>query len=80
MFILTISLERLISDGRIHPARIEDIVKKVEKEMDVQIREIGEQATFDLGVHGIHPEIIRLLEQLRFRTYSDRKSACRERV
>ncbi|MDO4768542.1 MAG: ribonuclease Y [Pseudomonadota bacterium] len=62
------SLERLISDGRIHPARIEDIVKKVEKEMDVQIREIGEQATFDLGVHGIHPEIIRLLGQLRFRT------------
>lgn len=62
------SLERLISDGRIHPARIEDIVKKVEKEMDVQIREIGEQATFDLGVHGIHPEIIRLLGQLKFRT------------
>lgn len=62
------SLERLISDGRIHPARIEDIVKKVEKKMDVQIREIGEQATFDLGVHGIHPEIVRLLGQLRFRT------------
>lgn len=62
------SLERLISDGRIHPARIEDIVKKVEKEMDVQVREIGEQATFDLGVHGIHPEIVRLLGQLRFRT------------
>lgn len=62
------SLERLISDGRIHPARIEDIVKKVEKEMDVQVREIGEQATFDVGVHGIHPEIVRLLGQLRFRT------------
>ena len=62
------SLERLISDGRIHPARIEDIVKKVEKEMEVQIREIGEQATFDLGVHGIHPEIVRLLGQLKFRT------------
>ncbi|GAB1408974.1 ribonuclease Y [Desulfovibrionales bacterium] len=62
------SLERLISDGRIHPARIEDIVKKVEKEMDVQIRETGEQATFDLGVHGIHPEIVRLLGQLKFRT------------
>lgn len=62
------SLERLISDGRIHPARIEDIVKKVEKEMDVQIREIGEQATFDLGVHGIHPELVRLLGQLKFRT------------
>lgn len=62
------SLERLISDGRIHPARIEDIVKKVEQEMDVKLREWGEQATFDVGVHGIHPEIIRLLGQLRYRT------------
>jgi ribonuclease Y len=62
------SLERLISDGRIHPARIEEIVKKVEKEMEVQVREIGEQATFDLGVHGIHPELVKLLGQLRFRT------------
>jgi len=62
------SLERLISDGRIHPARIEEIVKKVEKEMEVQVREIGEQATFDLGVHGIHPDLVKLLGQLRFRT------------
>lgn len=62
------SLERLISDGRIHPARIEDIVKKVEQEMDVKLREWGEQATFDVGVHGIHPEIVRLLGQLRYRT------------
>ncbi|GAB6058914.1 ribonuclease Y [Desulfonatronum parangueonense] len=62
------SLERLISDGRIHPARIEDIVKKVEQELDVKLREWGEQATFDVGVHGIHPEIIRLLGQLRYRT------------
>ncbi len=62
------SLERLISDGRIHPARIEEIVKKVEKEMEAQVREIGEQATFDLGVHGIHPELVKLLGQLRFRT------------
>lgn len=62
------SLERLISDGRIHPARIEDIVRKVEQEMDVKLREWGEQATFDVGVHGIHPEIIRLLGQLRYRT------------
>jgi ribonuclease Y len=52
-------LERLISDGRIHPARIEDVVKKVEQEMDVKLREIGEQATFDVGVHGIHPDLIR---------------------
>ncbi len=62
------SLERLISDGRIHPARIEDIVRKVEQEMDVKLREIGEQATFDVGVHGIHPEIVRLLGQLYYRT------------
>ena len=62
------ALERLISDGRIHPARIEDVVKKVEQEMDVKLREIGEQATFDAGVHGIHPEVIRLLGQLQYRT------------
>jgi ribonuclease Y len=62
------SLERLISDGRIHPARIEDMVRKVEKEMDIKLREIGEQATFDVGVHGIHPEIVRLLGHLRYRT------------
>ena len=62
------SLERLISDGRIHPARIEDVVKKVEAEMDVKLREIGEQATFDVGVHGIHPDVVRLLGQLQYRT------------
>ncbi len=63
-----LALERLISDGRIHPARIEDIVHKVEQELDVKLREIGEQATFDVGVHGIHPELIRLLGQLQYRT------------
>lgn len=63
-----LALERLISDGRIHPARIEDVVRKVEQEMDVKLREIGEQATFDVGVHGIHPDIIRLLGQLQYRT------------
>ncbi|MCA1743255.1 MAG: ribonuclease Y [Desulfovibrionales bacterium] len=62
------SLERLISDGRIHPARIEDIVEKVRQEMDVKLREIGEQSTFDVGVHGIHPELIRLLGHLHYRT------------
>ncbi|BBD09653.1 ribonuclease Y [Desulfovibrio ferrophilus] len=66
--IAKMALERLISDGRIHPARIEDVVKKVEQEMDVKLREIGEQATFDAGVHGIHPDIIRLLGQLQYRT------------
>lgn len=62
------ALERLIQDGRIHPARIEDIVAKVEQELEVHIREVGEQATFDAGVHGIHPDIVRLLGQLKFRT------------
>ncbi len=62
------ALERLIQDGRIHPARIEDVVQKCEMELDVQVREVGEQATFDAGVHGIHPEIVRLLGQLYYRT------------
>ena len=62
------ALERLIQDGRIHPARIEDIVQKCEQELDAQVREVGEQATFDAGVHGINPEIVRLLGQLRYRT------------
>ena len=66
--IARMALERLIQDGRIHPARIEDIVQKCEQELDVQVREVGEQATFDAGVHGIHPEIVRLLGQLRYRT------------
>ncbi len=63
-----IALERLVLDGRIHPARIEEVVRKVEKEIDVSIREAGEQATFDVGVYGIHPELIKLLGKLKFRT------------
>ena len=66
--IAKLALERLITDGRIHPARIEDIVKKVEQEFDVKLREIGEQATFDVGVHGIHPDLVKLLGQLHYRT------------
>ena len=63
-----IALERLVSDGRIHPARIEEVVQKVEQEIEVTIREAGEQATFDVGVHGIHPEIIKLIGRLKYRT------------
>jgi ribonuclease Y len=59
---------RLISDGRIHPARIEDIVKKVELEVDQAIKEAGEQAAFDLGVHGINGELIKYIGRLKFRT------------
>ena len=63
-----LALERLIVDGRIHPARIEEVVNKAQLEVDEAIREAGEQATFDVGVHGIHPEIIKLLGRLKYRT------------
>ena len=62
------ALTLLISDGRIHPARIEDVVKKVGQEVDQAIKEAGEQAAFDLGVHGIHPELIKYIGRLKFRT------------
>ncbi|ROR03470.1 ribonuclease Y [Desulfosoma caldarium] len=63
-----LSLERLISDGRIHPARIEEIVEKVGQEIDTAIRDAGEQAAFDVGVHGIHAELIKLVGKLKYRT------------
>jgi ribonuclease Y len=63
-----IALTRLISDGRIHPARIEDVVKKVGQEVDQAIKEAGEQAAFDLGVHGIHNELVKYIGRLKFRT------------
>jgi len=63
-----LSLERLVDDGRIHPARIEETVKKVSQEIGAEIREAGEQAAFDLGVHGIHPELIQHIGKLKFRT------------
>ncbi|MDD4507732.1 MAG: ribonuclease Y [Eubacteriaceae bacterium] len=66
--IARMSLEKLIVDGRIHPARIEEIVKKSQKEMDNQIKEVGEQACFDTGIHNVHPEIVKLLGRLKYRT------------
>ena len=66
--IARIALERLIADGRIHPARIEEMVEKAKKEVDSVIREEGEQATFATKVHGLHPELVKLLGRLRFRT------------
>ncbi|WP_054260321.1 ribonuclease Y [Propionispora sp. 2/2-37] len=63
-----IALEKLITDGRIHPARIEEMVEKAQKEVEQKIKEAGEQATFETGVHGLHPEIIRLLGRLKYRT------------
>ncbi|MCB7303876.1 ribonuclease Y [Bariatricus massiliensis] len=63
-----IALERLIVDGRIHPARIEEMVEKAQKEVESMIREEGEAAALEVGVHGIHPELIRLLGRMKFRT------------
>ena len=63
-----LALIKLISDGRIHPARIEDVVKKAGQEVDTAIKEAGEQAAFDLGVHGIHAELIKYLGRLKYRT------------
>ena len=66
--IARIALEKLITDGRIHPARIEEMVDKARKEVETIIREEGEQATFEANVHGLHPELVRMLGRLRFRT------------
>ncbi len=63
-----LALEKLIADGRIHPARIEEMVEKAKKEVEQQIKDEGEQATLDTGVHGLHPELVRLLGRLKFRT------------
>lgn len=63
-----IALEKLIADGRIHPARIEEMVEKARKEVDTTIRQAGERATFDTGIHGINPELVKLLGRLKFRT------------
>ena len=66
--IARVALEKLIVDGRIHPARIEEMVEKAQKEVDTMIREEGEAATLEVGVHGIHPELVRLLGRMKFRT------------
>ena len=66
--IARIALEKLIVDGRIHPARIEEMVEKAKKEVETMIREEGEAATLEVGVHGIHPELVRLLGRMKFRT------------
>ncbi|MGB5197201.1 MAG: ribonuclease Y, partial [Candidatus Deferrimicrobium sp.] len=66
--IARISLTRLLQDGRIHPARIEETVEKVSKEVEETIREAGEQALFDLGIHGVHAELVKLIGRLKYRT------------
>ena len=63
-----VALEKLISDGRIHPTRIEEMVEKAQKEVDASVKQAGERATFEVGIHGIHPELVRLLGRLRYRS------------
>ncbi|MEO8451101.1 MAG: Rnase Y domain-containing protein, partial [Gemmatimonadota bacterium] len=62
------ALEALITDGRIHPGRIEEIVKKIREELEKQLAELGEQAAFETGIHGLHPEVIKLIGRMRYRT------------
>ena len=62
-----LALQRLIADGRIHPGRIEEVVRKAEQELDVTIREAGQKAIFEVGVHGLHPELVKLIGMLRYR-------------
>lgn len=66
--IARLSLQRLVADGRIHPARIEEVVAKTERQLESQIMEIGERTVIDLGIHGLHPELIRLVGKMRFRS------------
>jgi ribonuclease Y len=62
-----LALERLVSDGRIHPGRIEEVVRKAEQELDDAIREAGQRAVLEVGIHGLHPELVKLVGMLKYR-------------
>src|SRR5438552_6461109 len=62
-----LALERLVSDGRIHPGRIEEVVRKAEQDLDAAVREAGQRAVLEVGVHGIHPELVKLIGMLKYR-------------
>ena len=66
--IARLSLHKLVTDGRIHPARIEEVVKKTIKDISEEIIEIGKKTTIDLGIHGLHPELIRMVGRMRYRS------------
>ena len=66
--IARLSLHKLVSDGRIHPARIEEVVSKTKKQIEEEIVEIGKRTTIDLGIHGLHPELIRMVGRMKYRS------------
>ena len=66
--IARLSLHKLVTDGRIHPARIEEVVKKTTNQIEEEIKEVGKRAVIDLGIHGLHPELIKAVGRMKFRS------------